>query len=164
MRAADLARVKSPRQPLAVPAAGTNWCPILRLSFLWIASIWSYGSCLDAFLRGGWFAYTHGAASIAAFVVIAPFAEELQFRGTIYELAQRSFAESRAAAVWLSSACFSLQHFQLHGYHSDRTALTQVGFTFPMGLVFATLRWRSQSIWPGFVLHILTNLPGAFGK
>jgi len=152
-----------PRHPFALPAVGTNWLPILRLSFSWMV-VWLAGSRLAAYLRGGWFAYTHGAALIAGFVVIAPLAEELLFRGTLYELTERSFTGSSTAAIWLTSVFFCLQHFQLHGYHADRAALTQVAFTFPTGLVFATLRCRSQSIWPSYVLHILTNLPGAFGK
>jgi membrane protease YdiL (CAAX protease family) len=152
-----------PLRPLAAPAADTRWSPILRLSFIWIA-VWLASSWLNACIRGGWFAYTHGAASVAGFVVIAPLAEEVLFRGTLYELAERSFGEVSPAAIWLTSACFSLQHFQLHGYRADRSALIQVAFTFPMGLVFAVLRRRSQSIWPGFVLHVLTNLPGAFGE
>jgi membrane protease YdiL (CAAX protease family) len=86
------------------------------------------------------------------------------FRGTLFELAERSFPGNEGAPVWITSVFFSLQHFQLHGYRADRAALTQVAFTFPMGLVFATLRRRSQSLWPAFVVHILTNLPSAFGK
>jgi len=152
-----------PRRPFALPAPGTNWPPILRLSIRYLA-IWLAALVLVAYFQGGWFAYTHGAASAAAFVLIAPFAEEMLFRGTIYELAERSFPDSETKAVWVSSVCFSLQHFQLHGYRADRAALTQMAFTFLMGLVFATLRRRSQSLWPAFVVHILTNLPSAFGR
>jgi len=151
------------QRPFALPAPGTEWPPILRLSFRYLA-VWLATLCLAAYFQGGWFAYTHGAASVAAFVLIAPFAEEILFRGTIYELAERSFAGNATKAVWISSVRFSLQHFQLHGYRADRAALTQVSFTFLMGLVFATLRRRSQSIWPAFALHILTNLPSAFGQ
>jgi len=57
-----------------------------------------------------------------------------------------------------------LKLFRLHGYHADRDVLTQVAFTFPMGLVFGTLRRRSQSIWPSYILPMMRNLPGAFGK
>jgi hypothetical protein len=32
-----------------------------------------------------------------------------------------------------------------------------------LALVFAELRRRSGSLWPGLALHILINLPGAYG-
>jgi hypothetical protein len=38
-----------------------------------------------------------------------------------------------------------------------------LAFTFPMNLLWGAFRRRSQSIWLGFGLPVLTNLPGLFG-
>lgn len=152
-----------PERPFAPPPRSTNWPPIIRLCAIYLA-IWVSGSALVACIRGGWRAYTHEAAPLFAFVLVAPLAEEIMFRGTLFELAERSSFAFPAAPIWITSILFGLQHFQLHGYRADSAALTQAAFTFPMGLVFATVRSRSRSIWPALILHILTNVTGAFGQ
>ncbi len=152
-----------PLRPFQLPVSQTPWRSVLRLSMSWLL-IWLAVSTTVALVRGGWFAYTHGVASIMGFVVIAPFGEELLFRGTIYELTERAFPQRSGVALAVSSIFFALHHFQLHAYRFDRAAVIQVCFTFIMGLIWGRLRGWSQSIWPGYVVHVLTNLPGAFGK
>jgi membrane protease YdiL (CAAX protease family) len=151
-----------PARPLAAPLPNTNWSLIRRLG-MWTLGIWLAGSALVAFHVGHWVTYTNGLASVIGFVLVAPLAEELLFRGAIFELAERAWPLNPAAPIWMSSVLFSLHHLDLHGFQLTRAALGQVAFTLPLGLAFAALRQRSGSLWPGLGLHVLVNLPGAYG-
>jgi len=80
-------------------------------------------------------------------------------------LAERGWARTRGwGPITASTVPFALQHLQFHDYRLSAAALLQVGFTVPMGLVFGRLRQESGSLWPGLIVHILTNLTGAFGE
>jgi membrane protease YdiL (CAAX protease family) len=88
----------------------------------------------------------------------------LLYRGVLFELAERGWPQGRGRSpITASTVPFALQHFQFHGYRLSAAALLQVGFTIPMGLVFGRLRRDSGSLWPGFAVHVVTNLTGAFG-
>jgi len=90
-----------------------------------------------------------GAARMVAFVVlvvIAPFAEELLFRGILY-----GGLRSRQLPIWASalvvSALFGLAHGQLN-----------VGIdVFCLSLVACYARELTGSIWAGVVLHMIKN-------
>jgi len=152
----------APARPFAAPDRNTDWRSIARLSAGWL-TIWLLFSVALPSALGHLTAYTHGAANIAAFVVFGVIGEELLFRGAIFELAQRVRPGSEWFPIGLSTVFYSLHHFDLNHFRATPFALLQVGFTLPMGLVFATLRSRSGSLWPGAALHVLTNLPGIFG-
>jgi len=77
--------------------------------------------------------------------VVAPFAEELLFRGMLYPLLR---ARTGAfGAIVLSAAIFAAAHV---------VPLLMPGL-FVVGLLLAYLRERSGSIWPGVALHALQN-------
>jgi len=152
-----------PRRPFARPVATTDWPFLRRLGIRWMLA-WLAASAANALLRGGWHAYAHGAAPLAGFLVFGPLGEEFLFRGAIFEMSERVFPARRDAPLVLSTLCFSAHHLQLHGYRLDAAAVTQMGFTLPMGWIFAVFRRESRSLWPGLLLHVLTNLPGAFGR
>ena len=150
-----------PDRPFAMPRPCTPWRTVAVLSGTWLA-VWLLALVAYAMVRGEWIAYVAGAAGVACFVVIGPLQEELFFRGAIFELADRAFGTD-AAPILISTALFSLYHLQLHHFHMSRFLVLQLAFTLPMGMVFARLRRLTDSIWPGFVLHVLTNAPSAFG-
>jgi membrane protease YdiL (CAAX protease family) len=206
-----------PAHPFGLPAPRTDWRRIARASVFWLA-VWLTASVIVPLTVGTLTAYIHGAAPVAGFIVIAPLAEEMLFRGAIFELSERAFlkpssispnssswfpapgsrfrshtSESRIGSsgeaktrnvelatgeryierntsrtvhwvpIVVSTTLFSLHHFELHQFLATHAALTQVAFTIPMGLLWGVFRSRSESIWPGYALHVLTNLPGAFG-
>ncbi len=134
---------------------------IIKLSALWL-SLWLSASVAVAFAMGYWPTYARGWPAILAFIVFGPIGEELLFRGMIFERARRLWANSARPAIWISTIAFSLHHIQLHRLPLDGAALAQIGFTLPMGLVFAQLRERSGSLWPALLLHVTTNLPFIF--
>jgi len=105
-----------PARPLALPRPATDWRRISRVSAVWLTA-WLAGSVLVALVRGRWVAYTHGAAPVAAFLVLAPLGEELLFRGTIFELCERAvpqWPELPCSSRACSSACstFSFTSFR----------------------------------------------------
>jgi membrane protease YdiL (CAAX protease family) len=89
--------------------------------------------------------------SMAVFgVCIAPFVEEMFFRGMIYPvIAKRWGLES---AVLVSALLFaSIHSAQLAG------ALPELGAIFLVGVAFGYVRGRSGSLVPGFLMHTAYN-------
>src|SRR6185503_5853530 len=80
--------------------------------------------------------------------VLAPIVEEAFFRGFLFQGFRQKYGWIRA--MLLSSAIFAAAHL-------DPVSLIP---TFILGLVLAYLFQRSNSVWPGIILHFLVN---AFG-
>jgi membrane protease YdiL (CAAX protease family) len=78
-------------------------------------------------------------------VLIAPVVEETFFRGFVFA-GLRSRYDWRKAAV-ISAALFSAAHMELTFFIPG----------FVLGLLFAYLYQRSNSIWPGMIVHALMN-------
>ena len=83
-------------------------------------------------------------------VVVAPFMEELFFRGFLFPALQRLGA---LVAVLLTSVTFAAVHGAQYGW-----AWTAVLLMFVVGLVLTLLRARTGSVVPGFLLHVAYNL------
>jgi len=77
--------------------------------------------------------------------LLVPFAEELFFRGMIYQWLRQKW--SPWLANFVSSSLFGL----LHG------DLAIAGATFTMGLLLAWIFERSQSLWPAIAIHVINN-------
>lgn len=153
--------ILSDRRSLAWPRlAQPDKRSILRLSAIWL-TVWLAGCTAFAVMAGHWIVYARGVPLVAAFLVFGPLGEELLFRGLIYERVQRVWPGSSLLPIVISSLAFSLHHIWLNAA-PDGLALAQLLFTFPMGIVLALLRQRSGSIWPGALLHFVTNLPATF--
>lgn len=81
-----------------------------------------------------------------AIVILAPLAEELLFRGFIFQGLRRRLPFWPTAII--VSALFGLVHFQIN-----------VGLdVFALSLVLCWLRERTGSLWPGIMLHATKNL------
>src|SRR5512147_14054 len=78
-------------------------------------------------------------------VVMAPIVEEIFFRGFLFQGFRQRYGW--IAAGLLSSAIFAVAHL-------DLVALIP---TFILGCVLAYVYHRSNSVWPGVVLHFLVN-------
>ena len=93
--------------------------------------------------------------------------EELLFRGVIQNKITEYF-ETNEKPVWkalvISSLIFGLMHLlNLVGkpYFLLGT-LTQVVYTFSIGLLIGCVYWCSKSIWTAFILHFTFNLLGNY--
>jgi membrane protease YdiL (CAAX protease family) len=78
-------------------------------------------------------------------VFIAPFCEEIFFRGFLFAGLLRGMTV--LWAMLLSTALFTIVH----------TDLGSAVPLFAIGLMLAVIRWRTGSIWPGMALHMLNN-------
>jgi membrane protease YdiL (CAAX protease family) len=78
-------------------------------------------------------------------VVIAPIVEEIFFRGFLFQGFRHRYGW--IAAILISSLLFAAAH------------LDPVAFipTFILGAVLAYVYHRSNSVWPGIILHFLVN-------
>lgn len=77
--------------------------------------------------------------------IMAPIVEEIFFRGFLFQGFRQKYGWT--AALLLSSALFAIAHM-------DLVALLP---TFILGLVLAYVYHRSNSVWPGIILHFLVN-------
>jgi hypothetical protein len=77
--------------------------------------------------------------------IVAPFVEEVFFRGFIFAGLRQRWDWKKAALA--SSALFAL-------FHVMPTSLAPI---FILGLIFAFLYQVSGSIWPAILMHMLTN-------
>lgn len=151
-----------PSRPFAWALPNTPWSRLMRLSMIWLVS-WFLAASAWAVFRGQWEAYVVGSLAILGFTLLGPVTEELLFRGSIFELAQRAFPAKPLLPIVISTVLFSAYHLQLHGYVLAPFVVLQMMFTLPMGFVFGTLRHWSGSLWPGLAIHMLTNLTHTFG-
>ncbi|HYT33929.1 MAG TPA: CPBP family intramembrane glutamic endopeptidase [Ktedonobacteraceae bacterium] len=88
-------------------------------------------------------------ATLLAAVIVAPFCEEIFFRGFVF--AGLCKAMPVGWAIVCSSLLFALAH-------ADPGSFTVL---FIIGLALAFLRWRTKSLWPCIFLHALNNGLGA---
>lgn len=130
---------------------------VVGLSTAWLC-LWLGGCVVSAIITGHWTIYARGGPVIAAFLVFGPLGEELLFRGLVFEYARAIWPSSVSTAIAVSTIAFSLHHISLHTAPLG-LAVAQLLFTIPMGVVFALLRERTGSLWPGLWVHIATNLP-----
>jgi membrane protease YdiL (CAAX protease family) len=83
--------------------------------------------------------------------VVAPFVEEIFFRGFLFQGFRQKYGWVNA--ILLSSAIFAAAHL-------DLVALIP---TFILGSLLAYMYHRSNSVWPGIILHFLVNSFGLLG-
>jgi membrane protease YdiL (CAAX protease family) len=82
---------------------------------------------------------------ILALVVVAPLVEEVFFRGFLFQGFRKKYGW--VGAMLLSSAIFAAAHL-------DPVTLIP---TFVLGIVLSYVYHRSNSVWPGVILHFLIN-------
>lgn len=121
-----------------------------------LAAIWVLGAILNIFLKAGeeqglvpdgWDS-SRAAPFVANFVVVAvvaPFVEELTYRGLGYAAVRDSYGT--AAAIVVTAIAFGLAHGLL-------VALPVLSI---FGAILAWLRFKTESIYPTIILHGVFN-------
>ncbi len=84
-------------------------------------------------------------STLFAAVIIAPFCEEIFFRGFVFAGLRRGMP--LGWAIVFSALIFAVAHADIGSF----------AVLFIIGLALAFLRWRTRSIWPGMLLHMLNN-------
>lgn len=82
---------------------------------------------------------------LLAGAVIAPIAEEIFFRGYVFTAARRTYG--LAPAFILSALLFAIAHLNLQAFVP----------IFLIGLVFCYVYWRTGSLVPSMIAHVLNN-------
>ncbi|NWG06410.1 MAG: CPBP family intramembrane metalloprotease [Chloroflexi bacterium] len=82
---------------------------------------------------------------VIALVVVAPLVEEIFFRGFLFQGFRKKYGWVNA--MLLSSAIFGVAHL-------DPVSIIP---TFVLGIVLSYVYHRSNSVWPGVILHFLIN-------
>lgn len=88
-------------------------------------------------------------ATLLVAVFVAPFCEETFFRGFVFQGLRNGMAVGWA--IVFSALLFGVAHADPGSF----------AVLFIIGIALAFLRWRSKSIWPGMILHMLNNGIGA---
>ncbi|MBR5542937.1 MAG: CPBP family intramembrane metalloprotease [Oscillospiraceae bacterium] len=83
-------------------------------------------------------------------IILGPFVEELMFRGILLKMFASSVGIFFGAII--TSVLFAVSH----------TDPVQVIYTFVLGLVLASVRVKSTSLWSAVALHAAFNICGAF--
>lgn len=97
--------------------------------------------------------YFHGVKSPIIFFLFTPIAEELIFRGWVYQQIEKWWKWP----VLISALLFGLHHLQYFGYHFTNFAIFQITYTFVLGIILGKMRKDSGSIYLPLVAHILLN-------
>ncbi|MFA4930746.1 MAG: type II CAAX endopeptidase family protein [Patescibacteria group bacterium] len=79
-------------------------------------------------------------------IIIGPFIEEIVFRGVLFP----AFAQKTniILGLMLSTLIWSLLHFQLN----------VIIFTFIFGIILGYMYYKTKSLWPSYITHVLKNL------
>ena len=88
-------------------------------------------------------------ATLLVAVFIAPFCEEIFFRGFVFQGLRNGMTVGWA--IVFSALLFGVAHADPGSF----------AVLFTIGIALAFLRWRTKSIWPGMILHMLNNGIGA---
>ncbi len=91
------------------------------------------------------FSFLSASAMLIVAGFFVPLAEELFFRGVLYQALRNHFG------VWVGIIISSVIFGALHG------DVSIAGATFVMGLVLAFFFEKSRSIWPSVLIHALNN-------
>lgn len=84
--------------------------------------------------------------SIIAVGIVAPFAEEFLFRGVIYNTLSKKI--SIKWTIIIQAILFGVFHFNL----------VQGAYATLLGLVFGYITYKTKSLWPAIIVHMVNNL------
>ena len=137
-----------------------TWMAVLLLAIL--ATDYLYGYAIQTFhlplqtndqvlLAYSKYAPLTTYATLIVAVFVAPICEEVFFRGFVFAGLLRGMP--LVWAILFSTLIFAVAHFDVGSF----------AVLFIIGLALAFLRWRTKSILPGILLHMLNNGIAALG-
>lgn len=109
---------------------------------------------LALFVAFGVTPYFHSLKYPFIFFMITPIAEELIFRGWIYDWSSKIV---KLSPVLITALLFGLHLWQYFGYRIVPFAIFQISYTFMLGLLFGKIREKSGNIYLSVLLHVLIN-------
>lgn len=132
------------------------WPRALALTLAGLGGIWASAALLNVFLKAGqeqglvpdgWDSTQAGAfaANFAVIAIVAPIVEETTYRGLGFAAVTSAFGS--LAAIVVTGVAFGLSHGLV-------VALPVLSL---FGMILATLRWRTGSLYPPIILHAVFN-------
>lgn len=133
------------------PATLVRWLGImLALALLWDAVTYLFGrSVIPDFMLNAYRSAGFTPLFWLALVGAAPLAEEVFFRGFLFE-GIRHTRLGGGGAVLLTSLAWALVHVQYDSY--------EISTVFVLGLILAVARLRTNSLYTTIAMHALVNL------
>ena len=149
--------ITNPANSYRLPQIETITFPVVALVLLWLLP-----AAYAVLIAKVWVPSLPRWIDVVAFMLTGLLAEELLFRGVVFQVVLRCArsvvpTSAWAAAVLVSAGFFAVQHLQYHGFQLTPAAAVQIAYTFGMGVVFGLLREKTGSIWPPIVVHSITN-------
>lgn len=133
-----------------------RWKAVTLTSIFWLAP-----AALGVFGLRVWIPRIDGWIDITAFMVTGLCAEEFLFRGSLYALSLKAFGSKEFLKIPIpviyTALFFSAQHLQYHSFVLTTPAVTQMAYTFVMGIFFGLVRHHGGGIWPPVFVHMLNN-------
>lgn len=132
------------------------WARSLGLALAGLGGIWAAGVTLNVFLKAGeeqglvpdgWDSARAGAfvANFVVIVIVAAIVEETTYRGLGFAAVGTAFGS--LAAILVTGIAFGLSHGLV-------VALPVLSL---FGVILASLRWRTGSLYPPMILHAVFN-------
>jgi membrane protease YdiL (CAAX protease family) len=130
----------------------TPWLQVLGVSLAWLTV-----RGLFVFVLGR--QATHVSVNLTAlgYAAFGLSAEELLFRGALFQLARGARPSRPLFPIAVTAVCFGLSHFSYHHFAFTDASMRQVVTATLFGGVLGWVRLRTDSLWPGTVLHALSN-------
>lgn len=104
---------------------------------------------------------THGTgwliAVAAAGALVAPFTEELFFRGLMLRAVAKRLERYPRAQGWVAGIASTVVFGALHGTGLNAGALSTIGQTAALGAALAFMAWRTQRLGMGIAAHMTNN-------
>ncbi|MBN2853768.1 MAG: CPBP family intramembrane metalloprotease [Clostridia bacterium] len=125
---------------LVVPVIGLSNFIVDIVLYFFPESIEAYESTITTLMEG-----TPVILLIIGIGIIAPIVEELIFRGFIFKRLKDSFP------VWAAILIQALFFAVVHGN------LVQMSYAFAVGLILGIIVYKSNSLYPAIILHIINN-------
>lgn len=148
--------ITNPTASYRLPLVETITFPVVALVLFWLLP-----AAYAVLVAKVWVPSLPRWIDVVAFMLTGLLAEELLFRGAIFQMVLRCAGSINPvlewAAVLVSAGFFAVQHLQYHGFQLTPAAAIQLAYTFGMGVVFGLLREKTGSIWPPIVVHLITN-------
>ncbi len=138
------------------PAEENNRPPPRRAAM--VAGLWLLGTAYFVHVQKIWVPELPTWIDITSGMLTGLIAEELLFRGALYDLSLMA----GVSALAVTSVLFGLQHLAYHHFALTPESITQVLYTVPMGFIFGYTRKATGRVWPVILLHMANNAISLF--
>lgn len=126
-----------------------------------LAAIWLIATAYFVLIKKVWVPTLKDWIDYVAFMITGLIAEEILFRGIIFDLSTKVFGDKKLLSfsmpVLFSAVVFGLQHLAYHKFEINAASITQVIYTTFTGIVFARIKESTGSLYWVILFHMINN-------